>query len=81
MEARELKRQFGQDLVFYGGLDVQHLMPTGTPSQVREEVRRLVDILGKDGGYVCTTCHFLLDDVPPGNVLAMYEEARQYCPV
>lgn len=81
MDALELKQQFGQHLVFYGGVDVQQLMPYGTPDSVREEVRRLVEVLGKDGGYVCTTCHFLLDDVPVSNVLAMYEEATHYCPV
>lgn len=81
MKAGELKREFGQDLVFYGGLDVQRLMPHGSPRQVRDEVRRLVDILGRGGGYVCTTCHFLLDDVPVANVLALYEEAGRYCPV
>jgi uroporphyrinogen decarboxylase len=81
MDARKLKRQFGQHLVFYGGMDVQYLMPTATPGQVRDEVRRLVDILGKDGGYVCTTCHFLMEDVPLANVVAMYEEATSYCPV
>jgi uroporphyrinogen decarboxylase len=80
MEASELKREYGQDLVFYGGMDVQYLMPTGTPDQVRDEVRRLVDTLGKDGGYVCTTCHIMQQDVPPANVMAMYEEATQYCP-
>jgi uroporphyrinogen decarboxylase len=80
MHARELKREFGRDLAFYGGVDVQLLMPNGTPSQIREEVRRLVEILGKDGGYVCTTCHFLMDDVPVENVLAMYQEARSYHP-
>ena len=80
METGELKREFGRDLVFYGGVDVQALMPSGTPEQVRDEVRHLVDTLGKDGGYVCTTCHFMQEDVPAANVVAMYEEATQYCP-
>jgi uroporphyrinogen decarboxylase len=80
MDARELKHEFGRDLVFYGGVDVQQLMPKGSPGQVRAEVRRLVDVLGKDGGYVCTTCHFLMDDVPLDNVLAMYQEAKTHQP-
>jgi uroporphyrinogen decarboxylase len=55
-------------------------MPRGTPSQVRDEVRRLGDISARGGGYVCTTCHFLMDDVPVENVLAMYGEATNYRP-
>lgn len=81
MDPRELKREFGQDLAFYGGVDVQQLMPNSTPEQVREEVQRLIGVLGRDGGYVCTTCHFLMDDVPVENVLVMYQEATSYRPV
>jgi len=80
MVASELKREFGSDLVFYGGMDVQHLMPNADPAQIRDEVRHLVDVLARNGGYICTTCHFLMDDVPPANVLALYDEALQYCP-
>jgi uroporphyrinogen decarboxylase len=81
MDARGLKRQFGQHLVFYGGVDVQQLMPYGKPNRIRDEVQGLVETLGKNGGYVCTTCHFLMDDVPVSNVLVMYEEATNYHPL
>jgi uroporphyrinogen decarboxylase len=80
MDARELKREFGKDLVFYGGMDVQHFMPHGSPEEVREETQRLIDIFGKDGGYICTTCHFMLDDIPVENVLVMNEVARSHIP-
>lgn len=80
MDAEGLKNDFGKDLVFYGGLDVQHLLPNGSVDQVRQEVRRLINILGKGGGYILASTHFLMDDVPYENVLAMYDEARHYVP-
>jgi len=78
MEPAELKREFGRHLTFYGGMDTQHIMPSGRPSDVRRETRRLIDILGKGGRYIFSTVHFLMDDVPLENALAMYEEAKSY---
>jgi len=80
MEASGLKEEFGADLVFYGGMDVQEIMPNGTPAEVREEVRRLVDTLGRGGGYVLCSSHFLMEDVPVENVLEMYDQGRSYVP-
>lgn len=77
MNPIELKREFGRHLTFYGAMDTQAI-PRGSPDDVRCEVRRLIDILGEDGHYIFTTCHFLLDDVPVENVVAMYEEANSY---
>ena len=78
MDPSELKQEFGRHLAFYGGLDTQHLLPNGSPEQVREEVRRLCDILGKGGGYIIASSHVLMDDVPSENVLSLYDEARSY---
>lgn len=78
MEPEGLKRDFGKDLVFYGGMDVQHLLPNGTTDEVRCQVRRMIDVLGKDGGYILASMHFLMDDLPTENVLAMYDEAQKY---
>lgn len=78
MDAEGLKRDFGAHLTFYGGVDTQSLLPYGSPDQVRAEVRRLVDILGKGGGYILASQHLLMDDVPAENVLAMYYEACSY---
>jgi uroporphyrinogen decarboxylase len=80
MSARELKQEYGEDLVFYGGMDVQHIMPYGSPDEVRKETRCLIDTFGKDGGFICTTSHFMLDDISVKNVLAMNEVARSYIP-
>jgi uroporphyrinogen decarboxylase len=81
MDAAAIKNDFGSHLTFYGGLDIQSILNLGTPEQVRTEVRRLIDILGKDGRYILTSCHFLLDDIPAENVLAMHAEARSHVPI
>ena len=76
MDPAELKREFGRHLSFWGGIDTQRLLPTGTPSRVCEEVRRIVGILGAGGGYVLNPVHNIQPDVPPENVVALYEAVR-----
>ncbi len=73
MDPAALKREFGERLVFHGGIDVQQVLPFATPERVREEVRRIVAILGQGGGYIFAPSHNIQADVPPENVLAMYE--------
>jgi uroporphyrinogen decarboxylase len=80
MDPSELKQEFGRDISFWGGVDVQQFLPTASPDQVRQEVRRLIDILGKNGGYVLSSSHNLLTDIPLDNILAMYDEAMHYYP-
>jgi uroporphyrinogen decarboxylase len=72
MEPAGLKRDFGAQLVFYGGVDTQELLPSGTPDQVESETRELLGVLGREGGYVLSAAHTLQEDVPAENVLAMY---------
>ena len=57
MDPVELKREFGNHLTFWGGVDVQSFLPYASPDEVRQEVRRLIDILGKEGGYVLSSSH------------------------
>jgi uroporphyrinogen decarboxylase len=77
MEPRFLKREYGRDLCFFGGLDIQELLPRGTPAQVRDEVRRLVEILGADGGYILAPAHNVQDDTPTENILAVFEAVKE----
>lgn len=64
MDPQYLKREYGKDLVFWGGdVDTQKTIPYGKPDQVREEVLKLCEILGKDGGFVFNTVHNIQDDV------------------
>jgi uroporphyrinogen decarboxylase len=75
MEPEKLKADFGDKLVFWGGgCDTQHILPLGTPDEVRAHVRRQVDILSKGGGFVFQQVHNILANVPPENIVAMFEE-------
>lgn len=73
-----LKRAFGDDVTFWGGIDTQQVMPRGTPEQVRDEVRRRIDDLAPGGGYVLNTVHNIQADVPAENVIAMVEALDEF---
>ena len=70
-----LKKTYGNNLVFFGGIDVQHLLPFGTPGEIRDEVHRRIDILGKDGGYILAPAHNIQPDTPLENILAFFNAA------
>ena len=79
MDTAELKRLHGSSLTFWGGgVDTQHVLPRGTPRQVRDEVRRRVEDLAPGGGFVFGTVHNTQADVPPGNYMAMWEALRDH---
>lgn len=81
MEPDGLKHDFGEDICFYGGVDLQKTLSSGTPGEVSDEVRRLIDILGKNGGYVIGPGHtYIQVDAPMENITAMYETAYSYRP-
>lgn len=71
----ELKRRFGEKLTFCGAVDTHHILPQGTVDEVKAEVRRVTEILGPGGGYMLTSVHTIMNDVPPENILAMVDEA------
>jgi uroporphyrinogen decarboxylase len=73
MDVFEMKARFGDRLSFYGGISTQRLLPHGTPEQVRSEVRRLLEVVGKDGGYIAAPAHGIPGDARPENVAAMLE--------
>lgn len=72
-----LKREFGRDLVWWGAIDTQHVLPFGSPTDVRDEARRRIADLAPDGGYVFASGHNIQEEVPPENVVAMFEAARE----
>ncbi|HEY4759795.1 MAG TPA: uroporphyrinogen decarboxylase family protein [Thermoguttaceae bacterium] len=79
MSPQELKSQFGKQLVFWGGaIDAQHVLPSASPEVVREHVRRNLEIWKPGGGYVFNNVHNIQADVPPENVVALYEAAFEY---
>jgi len=78
MELVELKEEFGDRLVFHGGIDTQQVLPFGTPRQVEEEVKRRIKALAPGGGYILAPVHNVQADVPPENLVAMCEAAIKY---
>jgi uroporphyrinogen decarboxylase len=74
----ELKARWGDRLTFCGGIDTQRILPTGTPDEVRAEVRRVIGILGPGGGYMVSSVHTVMNDVPAENVLALVDAVREY---
>ena len=79
MDARALKKNYGDALVFWGGgVDTQKTLPFGTPQQVRDEVRERLDIFGPGGGFVFSSIHNVQAETPIANLLAMFEALRQY---
>jgi len=79
MEPAALKRDFGKDICFWGGgVETQRVLPTGAPEQVREDVKKNLAALAPGGGYVFNTVHNIQPEVPPQNIIAMWEALREF---
>jgi uroporphyrinogen decarboxylase len=79
MEPGQLKARFGDRLSFWGGaIDAQHVLPTATPEQVRQHVRRNLEVWKPGGGYVFNNVHNIQAAVPPENVVALFDAAYEY---
>ena len=76
MDILEMKRRFGDKVTFYGGVDVEHTLPFGTPEEVRAEIRERAATIGRGGGYILQSTHTMLFDVPLENLIAYVEEVR-----
>jgi uroporphyrinogen decarboxylase len=75
MDPSILKKEFGKDLVFWGGIDVQKFLPNAVPEEVADEVKRIIDIMHIGGGYIFSPSHNIQADIPPQNLEAMYNTA------
>lgn len=78
MEREGLKRDFGDKLIFHGGVDNQYTLPFGTVDEVRQEVIDNYRILGDGGGYILAPCHNIQSVGPAENIVAMYETGYEY---
>ena len=79
MEPSRLKRDFGASVTFWGaGADTRSVLNHGTPEQVKDHVRANIEILSPGGGFVFNTIHNILPDVPPRNIVAMFEAVDEY---
>ena len=79
MELKSLKKEFGNDLVFWGGgIDTQSTLKSAQPKLVRDEVKKIIDIMAPGGGFVYAPVHNIQEDVPPENFWAMWETLMEY---
>jgi uroporphyrinogen decarboxylase len=73
-----LKKRYGKNIVFCGGVDSHRILPHGSVDDVRKEVKRVIGALGPGGGYMLGAVHTVMNDVPPENVLAMVDAVEEY---
>ncbi len=79
MEPTRLKREFGRDITFWGGgIETTYVLNNGTPEEVRKMVLERLEIFSPGGGYVFNTVHNILPEVPPENILAMFNAIREF---
>jgi uroporphyrinogen decarboxylase len=79
MDLYELKQEFGRDLVLWGGgVDTQGVLGTATPDEVRTHVRQNIEALAPGGGFVFATVHDIQANVPPENIMAVWEAWQEY---
>jgi uroporphyrinogen decarboxylase len=76
MEPKELKKEFGKDLCFHGGIDTQEVLPRLSAEELTRDVREKIETLGKGGGYILSPTHMIQLDVPLENILKMYQVPR-----
>jgi uroporphyrinogen decarboxylase len=79
MEAGGLKADFGKEITFWGGgCDTRTILPYGTPEEVRKHVMEQVAILSPGGGFVFQQVHNILANIPPQNILAMFDTLKSW---
>ena len=76
-DTKKLKAEFGDKLTFWGAIDTQHVLPKGSPEDVRAEVKQRIIDLAPGGGYVVCSVHHIQPEVPPENVVAMFDSAYE----
>ncbi len=79
MDLKNLKKDFGKELVFWGGgIDTQKILPFGTSKAVEDEVKKVIDIMAPGGGFVFATVHNIQSDVPIKNIISILETLKSY---
>lgn len=79
MEPERLKREFGKDVTFWGGgCDTRTILNQTAASDVKKHVLERLEILSPGGGFVFNTVHNILPEVPPENILAMFEAIKEF---
>ncbi len=79
MEPERLKNEFGRDITFWGGgVDTKSILNRATPQQVKDHVKHNLEVFSVGGGFVFTTVHNIMPDVPPENIVAMFEAVNEF---
>ncbi len=78
MDALSLKQRFGREIAFWGGVDSQQVLPTGSAGDVEREVRNLIRAMARDGGLVVSAVHNIQADVPVENVLVLFDCVKRW---
>ncbi len=79
MDPAKLKSEYDKDITFWGGgIDTQKTLPFGTPAEVKEEAKRLIDIFSPGGGFVFNAVHNMQANTPVDNIIAVVEAIKQY---
>ena len=73
MEPQRLKAEFGERLAFWGGIDTQEVLPYQSAEAVKAETECCIDVFGKQGGYILNSVHNIQFEVPPENIVAMFD--------
>lgn len=75
-DVAQMKKLYGDKITFYGGISTQRLLPKASPEEVKKEMKMLMELLGRDGGYIVAPTHAMPNDIPTENVLAFLETAK-----
>lgn len=78
MDTKILKRKFGDRITFWGGIDTQHVLPSGTVQDVKSEVKRRIEDLAKGGGFILAPVHNIQPGVSVENIVAIYETGQEF---
>jgi uroporphyrinogen decarboxylase len=78
MDIKKLKQEFGKDIAFQGGMDIQHILPLGKPEDVKAMAKYALDSAKKGGGYIICTAHNIQIDTPIENVVALFEAYHEF---
>ncbi|MGN0494459.1 MAG: uroporphyrinogen decarboxylase family protein [Acutalibacteraceae bacterium] len=78
MDIARLKKDYGDKFTFFGGIGTQRVLPYGTPEEVAAETERVIELMGKDGGYITSPSQDIQPDVPYENLIALIDTAKKY---
>jgi uroporphyrinogen decarboxylase len=78
MAPEDLKKRYGDRVTFWGGVDTQQLLPYGSPQEVADGVKRLIDVMAPGGGFILAAVHNIRPEVPPENLVALFDTAWEY---